>query len=224
MKTFHTTIADLLGATLLVAFTLATLPVTAEDLDFSSDESVGSTSSPGSPDWTVAFAPRLGAIVPTSSLGPFVGVGLEFDVFLPVLDKQLVAALDLSYTRPGASGAVIDARVGGRQTYDLAVDELGLALEVFYRFFPNDQELVPFAGLGLLVNMLQSNQDSSLPGANSETSTEVGVTLAGGVDWRLGPGFLVGELRFAYSALSHELTGDSNAGNVGLSVGYRIGF
>src|SRR2546428_752710 len=62
------------------------------------------------------------------------------------------------------------------------------------------------------------------PGTNTETSGKPGFELVGGVDYKLGPGRLLGEARFVYSSLDHTLTGSSNAGNVTISLGYRFVF
>lgn len=48
------------------------------------------------------------------------------------------------------------------------------------------------------------------------------IQLGGGVDHPIGPGYLVGDLRFAYSSLDNVLTGSTNAGNLVVSVGYRL--
>jgi hypothetical protein len=175
--------------------------------------------------WSFGIAPSVGLTVPTSALGPFVIGGLELDFALPVLDKRLVVALDASLTRPGKSGSGTDARVGGAYDYDLKVTELKLGLDLVFRFFGADRPLVPYLGVGPIVHLLKSTETSTLaPGENSAQGTKYGVEVVGGVDYRLGPGLLLGEVRYVYSALDHLWTGSSNAGSVSLSVGYRLVF
>ncbi len=198
----------------------------ADAMTFSSDTASEDTASstPGTP-WVVAFAPRFGLVVPTSELGLFVLGGLEIDFFLPVLNNQLVVALDITYTRPGMEGSVTDPRVGGPHDYSIDVDELKFGLDVVYRFFDNTELVVPFAGLGAVMHLLQSTEENDLgPGTHTEQSTAFGVELLGGADLRAGPGFMVGELRYVYTGLDHDLTGTSNAAGITATIGYRIGF
>lgn len=175
--------------------------------------------------WTIGIAPRIGLTVPTSELGATVVGGLEVDVALPVLDRRLVLAVDASITRPGASGSVSDERIGGTGDYDLDVTELKLGLDVVYRIFGPERRLVPFAGIGPVLHMLRTKETTSFaPGENTAQNTELGLELLGGADFRVGPGYLLGEIRVVYSDLDHLFTGDSNAGNVVTSLGYRIVF
>ncbi len=164
-------------------------------------------------------------VVPTSDLGLFVLGGLEIDFFLPVLNNQLAIALDITYTRPGMEGSVTDPRVGGPHAYTIDVSELKFGLDVIYRFFDNSEFIVPFAGLGGVMQLLQSTEESDLgPGESTAQSTAFGFEVLGGADLRAGPGFVVGELRYVYTGLDHDITGESNAAGVTATVGYRIGF
>ncbi len=175
--------------------------------------------------WSFAVAPRLGLTVPTSKLGPWMVGGLEIDIALPVLDRRLVVALDASVTRPGHDGSGSDPRVGGAYEYSIDEAELKLGLDVIYRFFTAEHRLVPYAGLGPIVHMTKTTESTDLaPGDNTAQDTYFGFEGFGGVDFRLGPGALLAEVRVLGSNLNDLLTGNSNAGNVMISVGYRIGF
>jgi len=178
----------------------------------------------GAQPWSFGIAPRLGLTIPTSKLGPMVVGGVEIDYALPVLDGRLVAALDFSLTRPGHSGSVTDPRVGTAE-YDVAETELKIALLGVYRLFGPEHKLIPYGGLGPVLHLLRTTESTDLaPGDNTSQSTNLGLELLAGADYRLGPGYLAGELRFVYSNLDHMLPGDSNAGNVMVMVGYRIVF
>ena len=88
-----------------------------------------------------------------------------------------------------------------------------------------DRRVVPWVAAGPMLQLLRSSEASDIaPGDNTARNTEFGFELAGGIDYRLGPGYLVGELRVGYSDLDHTLTGDSNAGNLALGIGYRVVF
>ena len=74
---------------------------------------------------------------------------------------------------------------------------------------------------------LQSTvDDNGMPvfSPTKEVSTKVGVGVPIGVELRLGPGRLTGELFFQYGPLDHVATGDSHTAAAGLAVGYRALF
>jgi opacity protein-like surface antigen len=175
--------------------------------------------------WSVGVAATVGVTVPTSDLGAMVVGGLELDLALPVLERRLVIALAATLTRPATSGTGTDPRVGGAYEYDLAVTELKLGLDLVYRFFTAERDLVPYLGAGPLLHFLRSTETTTLaPGDNTEQGTALGFEVLGGLDYRLGPGLLLGELRYVYSKLDHLWTGDASAGNVVIAVGYRLVF
>ena len=176
--------------------------------------------------WQIGIAPRLGFVVPTSKLGAMVLGGIELDYVLPAANHQFVVALDLSLTRPSYNGSVMDPRVpGGTSMYSIDEMEIVVGATIGYRLFPADRRLVPWGAIGPVMHLLRTSESSTLaPGDNTATSTELGLELAAGVDYRTGPGFLLGGARVVYSNLDHTLTGDTNAGKLGLEVGYRIVF
>lgn len=188
-------------------------------------ETPATTTEPDTKAWSVGVAPRVGVTVPTSSLGPMVVGGLAIDIPLPVANRQLVIALDASLTRPTHSGTVMDDRIGGMGTYDVKVTELKLGLDLIYRFFGADRAFIPYAGAGPMIQMLKTTETTSFaPGENTAQNTALGFEVLAGADFRAGPGYVLGELRALYSNLDHLFTGDSNAGNVMLSAGYRAVF
>lgn len=177
------------------------------------------------PLWSFGLAASVGATIPTSDLGAMVVGGLELDYALPVLDRQLLLGLTATLTRPAASGTGNDTRVGGDYDWDLKVTELKLGLDLVYRFFPQDHAFVPYLGVGPILHFMKSTESTNLaPGDNTEQGTAVGVEVVGGVDYRLGPGLLLGEVRYVWSKLDHLWTGETNAGNVVIAVGYRLVF
>jgi opacity protein-like surface antigen len=181
----------------------------------------------GSGGWRFGLAPRVGLDIPTSKLKPFVAAALEIDVFLPVLDNRLVLALDFSFTYPREEGGGTDPRVpGGTYDWEVKVLELKWALDVIWRFLDDTHALTPFVGLGPAVQYLRTAQTTSIDGAgeNTERGAEFGFEILGGLDWRLGPGYLFGDVRFVLTDLDHRFTGDTNAGNVTICAGYRFVF
>lgn len=179
---------------------------------------------PAAPAPAVGITPTMGMNVPTSQLGLFVVGGLELDVFLPVADHRLVLALGGTITRPSHDGKGTDPRTGD-YTFTVRETELKVGLDVVWRFFTEERALVPYAGLGPILHMLRSTETNSLgPGQNTGQSTKPGFELVGGADYKVGPGRLLAEARLVYSTLDHQISGDTNAGNVIVSVGYRLLF
>lgn len=176
--------------------------------------------------WMFGLAPRVGLTVPTSKLGAFVVGGLEINIATPVAAHRLVVMLDASYTRPSYSSSVMDGRIpGGMASYTIKEDELKLSAGAIYRLFGSEHKLIPFFGAAVVWHMLRSNETNGIaPGTNTSQSDHPGFELMGGADLELGPGYAVGELRFPYSRLRHYLAGSTNAGNIELSLGYRIVF
>jgi len=185
------------------------------------------SSGAGSPSqpWTFAVAPRFGLVAPTSKLGLMVIGGIQVDFATPALDRRLLVGLDGSITRPSHDGAVMDPRIPGPATYSIGETEMAFALLATLRLAGPDKPLVPWIGAGPMLHFLHTTESTSIaPGDNTEHSTELGLELAGGADFRVGPGFLGGDLRAAYSGLDHSLTGDTNAGKLAVSASYRLTF
>jgi hypothetical protein len=170
-----------------------------------------------------AIAPRIGFDVPTSDLNPFLVAGLEVDLFLPLLDRRLVLALDTTYTRPSHSGKGSDPRIGGEYSHEIDVHQLKVALDAIVRFSSGNRGPVPFVGVGPVMHYLRTEQTTSITGyENIEWSLEPGFEALIGLDIPLGPGFLLFDFRYVYTDLDHRFAGDSNAGNTTTAVGYRI--
>jgi len=177
------------------------------------------------PGWMIGLAPRVGAVVSTSKLGAMVIGGVQVDVAV-ALEHRLLIGVDFSFTRPSHNGSVMDPRFASASgNYAISESEVVLALLASYRFAGPDKRLVPWAGIGPMIHLLKSTETTSIaPGDNTATSTEPGFELAGGADYKAGPGYLAGDLRFAYSKLDHTITGSTNAGKITLGVGYRFIF
>lgn len=184
----------------------------------------GSAGSPAR-GWTLAVAPRFGLVAPTSKLGLMVIGGVQVDVATPALDHRLLVGIDWSITRPSHDGSAMDPRIPSAATYSIGETEMVLALLASLRLAGPDKPLVPWVGAGPMLHLLRTSESTSIaPGDNTDVSTELGLELAGGADFRAGPGYLGGDLRIAYSNLDHVLTGNTNAGKLAVSASYRFTF
>lgn len=183
------------------------------------------TAGPPPQSWSFAVAPRVGLVVPTAKLGPMAIAGLQVDVATPALAHRLLVGIDASITRPGHDGSVMDPRLPGPASYSIAELEGVVAILASFRLAGPDRPLVPWVGAGPMLHLLRTSESTHIaPGDNTEISTELGIELAGGVDVRVGLGYLGGDLRIAYSKLDHSLTGNTNAGKVAVAASYRIAF
>ena len=171
------------------------------------------------------LAPRVGLDVPTSDLEPFLVAALEVDFFLPILERRLALAIDMSFTRPHHSGSGSDPRIGGEYKYEIDVLQLKAALDIVLRLASNRSFPIPFVGLGPICQYVRTTQTTSIAsGENTEWSIEPGFEVLAGLDIPLGPGFLLFDFRYVFSDLAHRFTGDTNAGNVTSAAGYRLVF
>lgn len=183
------------------------------------------TDNPAEGAWSVSATPKAGVAVPTSRLGPMAVAGAEIGYLLPVLEDQLLIAVDGHFTRPPYDASISDDRVGGDGAYEVDVTEFKAGLAAHYRLGGPADDFVPFVGAGPILHVLRTRErDDFDPGENTSRNSEIGAELAVGADYRVGPGYLTGEGRFLYSDLAHLYTGDTNAGNLLLAVGYRAVF
>ncbi len=187
-------------------------------------ESSGTSSS--NANWTVGVEPRFGVMLPTSKLHAMAVGGLEVDLATPALDHKLVIGVDLALTQPSYDATAMDPRIpGGSTSYTIKQTEVVVGLTGNYRFAPASAALVPHIGAGPVLHLLKTNETTSVaPGENTATQTKVGVEVGGGVDYRVGPGYLAGDARFIYSGLDTPLAGSTNAGSFALALGYRFVF
>ncbi len=170
---------------------------------------------------------KLGGIVPFGGLSPFVSVGIELGVVLPVADRRLAIVVDVDYTQPTSDGNESDGRVtGGTYAWQLTVQELAIMPVVMYRMTSLGR-IVPYGGIGPRILLARSTVESDGEPTIMEThesSTKIGVGVPLGAELVLGPGRAIGEILLQYGALDHVATGDSNSGAVSASVGYRLIF
>ena len=176
---------------------------------------------------------KAGALLPQAftPLGTNLVVDAEAGLVLPFGGGHLEVMAWAAYAQPPADGASLDARVpGGAYDWSITQRELSVAVAGVFRLQrPSPSaRLAPYVGLGPKLYFLQTKANGAAAGQPfgeySETSTELGGTVLGGVDYRVGPGTVVGELEVGLSDLDHLTTGDASTGSVEVKVGYRFWF
>ncbi len=209
---------------LAVAALLAAAPAFADD---------------ASPDrGALLVGAKVGGVVPFSKLGVNAAGAVEAGWFLPWMGRSFAAVLEVSYCQPTASGTTADPRVGGAAyEWKLTQRELVIAPTGLFRLQGLDRlaglgwagRLVPYAGIGPRLYLLESRVSGSAGGQAMATTTEqatrVGVGLPLGAEYALGPGSLTGELLLEWGPLDTRATGSSaTAAGLTLRFGYRMAF
>lgn len=161
-------------------------------------------------------------------------LGTNFDGVLKVgygvaLDRRLQVFADLGYSQPSTTSGGTDPRLGASgasYTSTLTVRDLTTTIGADYFFRLLSSVWLPYAGAGLQLHFLRSTASGSAQGTpfgdTDETSTEIGATAFGGIGMHLGPGVLLGEVRFIYAPLSQNVTGSSALGAVSVLLGYGL--
>lgn len=146
------------------------------------------------------------------------------------LERRLQVFIELGYSQPSYKVKDTDGRLGtSGEDYvsTIKVRDLGLTLGGAY-FIPVPVPLLlPYAGAGLQLHFVRSvvqGAGAMSFGRTDETVTKVGGVLFGGTGFKVGPGLLLGELRFGYTPISQKVTGPANIGHLSVLLGYGIMF
>ncbi len=187
--------------------------------------------------WTVEVEPRVGVLLSKSKLDASPLGGFELGLELP---HDGLLGLEASFTHPHHTGSVMDDNLA--TSYTLEQSQILLAITVNYRFFDSTHAIVPHVGLGPLVQVLLSTETTTAaPGEFSANEAQLGAEAGGGVDIRVGPGWLAANIQFVYSrpmsacailpiyipvceARSAPLTGGTDVYNIAITGGYRVAF
>jgi hypothetical protein len=193
------------------------------------DEVQTTTTDTATADQRIAVAVKAGAALPSLFSALDTTWGLEVEAGVLLLDGQLELDAVLGYARPPTSFAADDPRLeGGNFTWRLDQDVLTVGAVGRYRFLPAAGPWNAYAAAGPRVYFLRSRVTGESGGAdlgeNVQTGTELGLSVAGGAELRLGPGAALAELELGFGRLRGLVTGQSAASALGLLVGYRFRF
>lgn len=170
---------------------------------------------------------KVGGLVAFSSLNPNARAALEVGYIFPWANRSFAFTADIGYAAPKSSGSQAgDPRVaGGTYNWHLTQQELTIMPTLLYRFTALGK-IVPYAGIGPRIYLLQSTTRGDVNGTpmkeTEERSTKVGLGVPIGVQYQLGPGALMAEVLLEYGPLDHTATGSSNTGAANLFLGYRF--
>lgn len=197
----------------------------------SSEPAVPETQSaapPAPPTLTAGL--KLGGIFPQvmSRLSTSYSLGVEVGWVVPALNRQLAVALECAYSAPPRTFTVEDPRVsGGSYTVTITERTVGLYLGPKYYLLPVRGTLVPWASVGLRVQLIDSQVVGGAGqafGQHDETGTHLAFGGQVGVGYRLGPGFVGLELQLISSPLDHLVTGRVDVGDLAVRAAYHFTF
>jgi len=171
---------------------------------------------------------KLGAGL-AQPFGPF-GAGfvgeLELGYLLPLLARSFELLGTASYRGPSATGEIADPRLPGPLVYTLSRTELLAGLGLIYRAPIPSKWVRPYVGVLGRASFLSLEIDAKAgdrpAGINEERRVDFGFGALAGAELYLGPGALLGELRFDHVPVDGFVLRDTNTSELGLAVGYRL--
>lgn len=175
---------------------------------------------------------KVGGGIGTGDFGATPVFELELG-YAPDLGDSLGRSLEIfligQYAQPGLDGSSEpDPRFpgGAAFSYEVTQQMLSLSFGGLLRFDVGSDLLMPYGGLGARMYLLNTEVKADAMGEplgeSSETQTDFGLVLLGGLDVFVGPGALLGELSFGWAALDGYILRDTNVGALSLAVGYRV--
>jgi hypothetical protein len=193
--------------------------------------------------FALEFGPVLGVDLPTHALGVGPDLGVEVGGRI-ALGRGVVAfavratwqryamaqsgAAPCSPSGRGGSNANVAPEVpcvsgpaSGTYSYALSEDLVRVSLPLSYRFFSAARAFNAYVGVAPQL-VLQRAETTAWNNLTTETATRFGVGGFLGGQYRLGPGALWLEAGYAWSPVSHRVTGDSAISTVNLALGYRF--
>jgi len=173
---------------------------------------------------------QFGPAIPLSPLGVAPAPRLEIGVELPVWERRIRIFAAGSFARPVATGEGKDQRLPGNGgwTYELRQQEWTLAIGPTLRLPGVAGPFIPEFSLAPEIYLLQSKIEGAAGkndfGLSEEQYTRIGVYIAAGGAFELGPGELTVNISMATSGLNGVVTGKASTAALTPMVGYRFVF
>jgi len=165
----------------------------------------------------VSVGLKGGQITPLQKVGTTTPTGsLDLRYILPVFDGRLTI---------GAEGGFYQYKITIADEREVSLMVIPVSLNLFYRI-PLGTFLEPFVGLGGDV-FICFGEDKQIPGGhvwNEGNGIAFGAHASAGIEAKLGPGFLVVEVRGGMSFGAAAVWEKANISGVSTLVGYRFIF
>jgi hypothetical protein len=172
---------------------------------------------PGKPSAVISVGLKGGQITPMQKVGTTTPTGsLDLRYILPVFDERLTL---------GVEGGFYQYKITVADERELSLMVIPVSLNLFYRI-PLGTFLEPFVGLGGDV-FICFGEDKQIPGGfvwNSSSGVAFGAHASAGIEAKLGPGFLLVEVRGGMSFGAAAVWEKANISGVSTMVGYRFVF
>lgn len=183
-------------------------------------------------DAGLVLGAKVGGGFGVSDLGATPVFELELG-YAPDLGASLGHSLEIfligQYAQPGLDGSSEpDPRFpgGAAFSYEVTQQMLSLALGALLRFDVGSALLMPYGGLGARLYLLNTKIEGEAAGeplgSSSESATNFGLVVLGGLEIFAGPGAVLGELSFGWAALDGYILRETDVGALSLAVGYRV--
>jgi hypothetical protein len=172
---------------------------------------------PPKPAAVVSVGLKGGQITPLQKVGATTPTGsLDLRYILPVFDGRLTI---------GAEGGFYQYKITIADEREVSLTVIPVSLQLFYRI-PLGTFLEPFVGLGGDVFICFGEDKRVIDGYvwNQGSGVAFGAHVSAGVEAKLGPGFLMGEVRGGYSFGQAAVWEKANISGVATVVGYRFEF
>lgn len=173
------------------------------------------------PQGRLLLAPKLGFFKTTTPLSGAFFLGAEVGYVTPLLNNRLAIVAEFDFHQPNVKGTLSDPQVQADGAYTLTEREMAVLLSAVYRF---EGTLTPYVGAGPGLYLHQAKSEA-FGNTYTETESNVGFQLLGGLEYRLGPGGLFAEVHYHFARVDFLTTGDVNVGGfLAAGVGYRFRF
>jgi hypothetical protein len=172
---------------------------------------------PAKPTAYVSLGLKGGQITPLQKVGTTTPTGsLDLRYVLPVFDGRLTI---------GAEGGFYQYKITIANKREVALMVIPVSLNLFYRI-PLGTFLEPFVGLGGDVFICKGEDKRVYDGYiwNQGSAIVFGAHISAGLEARLGPGFLLLEVRGGYSFGQAAVWEQASISGVSSVVGYRFEF
>jgi opacity protein-like surface antigen len=201
---------------LLTVLALAQTPAAAEPPQ--KTEAAEASQAPGG---RILLAPKLGFFKTTTPLSGAFFLAGEVGYVTPLLDNRLAIVAEFDFHQPNVKGTLSDPQLQADGAYTLTEREMAVLLSAVYRF---EGTLTPYVGAGPGLYLHRAKSEA-FGNTYTETESNVGFQLLGGLEYTLGPGGLFAEVHYHFTRVDFLTTGDVNVGGfLAAGVGYRFRF
>jgi opacity protein-like surface antigen len=159
---------------------------------------------------TLSLVPKVGVFFGAAPFGP--DLAIEFSYAPPVVGRQLLLGVDLSFQHSAMDG-------GG---YHVGVNQLVPMALVAFHPYPENWAVAPYAGMGAGFCAMHASTAFTGNFSRDESELRFAWTSFAGLQVRAGSAALEVEVRYVGSSSATMVLKDSSVAPVQTTLGYRI--